>query len=325
MQAFRLKIKHSLFYILIFSLALCSNGLTQEEKANNNLLIIVDSSRSMLQLTSDGKEKLRAAKMAVSKLIDKLPTDTNVGLMVFGHREKDKCDDIELVLPIAALNKTAIEKKLEFLKPTGVTPLTTSLDKAAQHLEKLRGKSTILLLTDGKETCGGDPVEVVSNMSNKYGIILIVDVVGLNVTSMESRQLESIAKAGGGNYYSANTSYELVSAITDVVEQIVIEVGGTEKKKKQEKEERDKTVEDDELGTLVINYNHILSSISIYDKNTDERVEGRVMWVHLESTYSTNLEPGRYRIELYSPFQEVPIEIQNVEIKRNRKTTINVE
>lgn len=312
-----------LFCIFLFLLILHSSGLTQEQEATN-LLIIVDSSRSMLQLTKDGKEKLWASKTALSKLIDKLPYDTNVGLMVFGHREKYRCDDIEMVLPIAPLNKPAIKKKLEILKPTGVTPLTTSLDKAAQHLEKFKGKSTILLLTDGKETCGGDPVGLVSNVSKQYGIIVIVDVVGLNVTSSERKQLEAIAKAGRGKYYSSNTSYELFSAVTDVVEQRIIEVGREGNSNQQGKQEEE-TFEGNELGTLTINHNQILNSISIYDNDTNERMDGRVMWIHLENEYSTHLEPGVYRIELYTSSKETPIEVENVRIRAGRKTTINAE
>jgi hypothetical protein len=329
-----LKKVKNLFNIFLFFLILYSSGLTQQQEENqsgtlhmesHNLLIIVDSSRSMLQLTTDGKEKLWAAKTALSKLIDKLPDDTNVGLMVFGHREKYRCDDIEMVLPIAPLNKPVIKKKLEVLKPTGVTPLTTSLDKAAQHLEKFKDKSTILLLTDGKETCGGDPVGLVSNISKQYSIIVIVDVVGLNVTSSERKQLEAIAKAGRGNYYSTSTSHELFSAVTDVVEQRVIETGTAKNSNEQGKQEKEETVEGGELGTLIIKHQQILSSISIYDKDTDERMDGRVMWIHLENEYSTHLEPGMYRIEIYSSSKETPVKIENVKIKAGKKTTINVE
>ncbi len=313
------KAKYIIFYVLF--LIIYSSGLSQEEKAKN-LLIIMDSSRSMLQLTSDGKEKLWAAKMALNKLLDKLPDEINVALMVFGHREKDKCDDIEIVLPLAPLDKTAIRKTLEPLKPTGVTPLMASLDRAAEHLEQFNGKSTILLLTDGRETCGGNPVELVSNILDKYGIIVIVDVVGLNVKLIEKTQLEAIAKAGGGNYYSANSSYELAFVITEAVEQRVIEID--ENKNQKSKEQKAEKINNGKLGTLLINHTHILNSIVIYDNQTGERVDGQTMWIHSENQYSTLLEEGLYKIDIYSSSQETPIKIENVRIKPNKKTTINV-
>jgi len=313
-----------IFLISIIFLSIYHIGFAQE-KQPNNLLIIIDSSRSMLQLTRDGKEKLWSAKTALNKLMDKLPSDTNVGLMVFGHREKNKCDDIEIVLPLAPLtDRTIIKEKLNTLKPTGVTPLTMSLEQAAEHLKKFKGKSTILLLTDGKETCGGNPAKLVSNISAKYGIIVIVDVVGLNVTAVEKKQLEAIAKAGGGNYYSANTSYELTAAVSDIAEERVIEIEVNINANSPGKEGQARTLTDKHLGTLSINYSHIVSSIYIYDKNTNQRVDGKAMWIHLENQYSTYLEPGLYRIELHSSSGKEPIKIDNIKINPNKKTTINV-
>ncbi|MDD5454519.1 MAG: VWA domain-containing protein [Candidatus Ratteibacteria bacterium] len=315
----------NILYIIIF--LLYSNSSLTEEKKTNNLIIIVDSSRSMLQLTRDGKEKLWSAKAALNKLIDKLPSDTNVGLMVFGHRQKNKCDDIEMVLPVAPLaDPTIIKGKLNTLKPTGVTPLTASLDRASEHLKKFKGKSTILLITDGKETCGGNPVELVSNMSDKQGLIIIVDVVGLNVTAIERKQLEAIAKAGGGNYYSANTSHELSEAVSEVAEERVIAIEvDINTNFSEETEKQTKTLMDKDLGTLLINYSHILNSIYIYDKDTNQRVDGKAIWIHLENQYSTNLEPGLYMIELQSVSEKETIKIDNIRIKPNKKTTINVD
>lgn len=313
------KAKYIIFCVLF--LIIYSSGLSQEEKTKN-LLIIMDSSRSMLQLTSDGKEKLWAAKIALNKLLDKLPNDISVALLVFGHREKNKCDDIEIVLQLAPLNKTIINKKLEPLKPVGVTPLMSSLDIAAKHLRKFEGKSIILLLTDGKETCGGNPVELVSNISKKYGIIVIVDVVGLNVQLIERAQLEAIAKAGGGNYYSANSSEELTSVIKEAVEQRMIEIDQYDNQTTEE--QRVKKINNGEPGTLLINHTHILNSIVIYDNQTEAKADGQTMWIHSENQYSTRLEEGLYNIKIYSSSQETPIEIKNVRIKPNKKTTINV-
>jgi len=316
-----------IFFIPLIFIAIYNIGFAQE-KQPNNLLIIVDSSRSMLQLTRDGKEKLGSAKTAINKLIDKIPNDTNVGLMVFGHRGKNKCDDIEMVLPIVPLTEPIIIKEsLNILKPTGVTPLTASLDQAAEHLQKFKGKSTILLLTDGKETCGGNPVELVSTISAKYGIIVIVDVVGLNVSAMERKQLEAIAKAGGGRYYSADTFYELSAAMSDIADErlMQIEININANANSPEKIEQEKTLSVKNLGILLINYSRILNSIYIYDKNTNQRADGKAMWIHLEDQYSTYLEPGLYMIELHNVSGNEIIKIDNIRINPNKKTTINVD
>ena len=72
-------------------------------------------------------------------------------------------------------------------------------------------------MTDGNETCGGDPVAVAQQM-RALGINVRVHVVGFGVSANEGLQLAAIAQGGGGTFASAENTEELSKALTKVVE-----------------------------------------------------------------------------------------------------------
>jgi hypothetical protein len=73
----------------------------------------------------------------------------------------------------------------------------------------------IVVVTDGNETCGGDPAEQAAGIRN-LGINVVTHVIGFGVSKKESTQLQNIATAGGGQYRSADDVEGLVKAIAVV-------------------------------------------------------------------------------------------------------------
>lgn len=199
------------------------NVFSEEEPAAvSNLIIILDCSKSMCERTKDGEEKLASAKDTLSGLLDELPEGLNTGMVVYGHRRGGDCRDIELVFPCEALNKEAIQQMKDVIqnfKPLGLTPIAASLEKAGETLRGIKGESSIILISDGEETCGGDPVTVAGEIARRYAIKVYIDVIGFDVSNVEQRHLEGIARAGGGRYYNAATASELKLAAKKVIEE----------------------------------------------------------------------------------------------------------
>ena len=83
-------------------------------------------------------------------------------------------------------------------------------------LREESGAGTILLVSDGVESCGGDPVAVVSNL-RASGLDVILYTVGLGVTNEEAEVLAALATAGGGRYFNAPTGSELLVGIDTAV------------------------------------------------------------------------------------------------------------
>ena len=98
------------------------------------------------------------------------------------------------------------------MQPKGMTPITEALRQAAGQLSKPDRPATIILVSDGIETCKGDPCALAKELAAK-GSKLVIHTVGFGVNDAAARQLQCIAQAGGGNYYSANDRVSLSKAL----------------------------------------------------------------------------------------------------------------
>jgi len=59
----------------------------------------------------------------MGRLIQKLADDTQVGLVVYGHRRKGDCSDIETLTALVPVNKTALTKTINDLNPKPRLPI----------------------------------------------------------------------------------------------------------------------------------------------------------------------------------------------------------
>ncbi|MEQ7009777.1 VWA domain-containing protein [Actinopolymorpha sp. B17G11] len=190
--------------------------LDKGEASEGSLLLVLDSSGSMKEADQSGTSKISAAKQALNTVVDKLPGDAVVGLRVYGATVFEKsdpgaCTDSQLVVPIRPADKPALKTAIAKYKPYGETPIAHSLKQAAKDLGT-EGKRTILLVSDGEETCTPDPCLVARDIHAK-GIDLKIDVVGLHVGAAAKRQLSCIADAGGGTYYDADDAGDLAASL----------------------------------------------------------------------------------------------------------------
>ena len=186
------------------------------------VVLILDGSNSMWGRI-EGKEKIVVAREVLDDVLSKLPEDMNVGLAAYGHRDKKACDDIELLLPPGKYSREKLITTINNVQPKGMTPITAALKLVAEKLSKSNAPTSLVLVSDGKETCDGDPCALVSELREK-GIALTVHVVGFDVTKEQSTQLKCIADAGGGKYASAKTAAELGEALVDIREKVVEEI-----------------------------------------------------------------------------------------------------
>jgi Ca-activated chloride channel family protein len=167
--------------------------------------LILDSSGSMGGRDPSGGTKLDAAKRSMGTVIDGLPEGSNVALRVYGARYADKqrgCTDTQLVLPPAPLHRSAAKAALAGYRPVGQTPIGYALRQAAGDLPKT-GQRTIVLVSDGQETCGPQQPCAVAAELAATGIDLHVDTVGFRVDNAARQQLTCIAQVTRGRYYDA--------------------------------------------------------------------------------------------------------------------------
>ncbi|MEW5820546.1 MAG: VWA domain-containing protein [Cyanobacteriota bacterium] len=191
--------------------------------SEERVLIILDLSKSMNESLQTNETKIEVAKKAVTDVISSLPDDTSIGLRVYGHKSgflgMNQCSKTELIAPIKPYNKETILDKVKDLEPNGVTPIAYSLKKAIGDFKGFEGSKRIVLISDGLETCNGDPCSFAKRLRSE-GLNIKIDVIsfGKNIKNFSiDSQLQCIALATQGQFSRAETHIDLVKAINNSV------------------------------------------------------------------------------------------------------------
>lgn len=202
----------------VLSLAVSVFALLSPAAAQTgDAILILDASGSMWGQV-DGQTKISAARKAVDSILSKWKPNDRLGLMAYGHRTKGDCKDIELVVPVGEFDANKIRSAVRALNPKGKTPMADSLRAAAQALRSTENKATVILVSDGIETCAPDPCAVAAELK-KAGVNFTAHVIGFDVTDPTAKnQLQCIARATGGVYLDANNAAALEQALGRAVE-----------------------------------------------------------------------------------------------------------
>ncbi len=188
-----------------------------------NVEFILDASGSMAEaIPGTDQSRMDAAKAAMHEVIDSLPErdGLNVGFRVYGHEgsnaEADRdlsCASTELRVPIDGVDRDLLLAEIEASTPTGWTPLALSLEAAAGDFEP-GGESVtnaVIMVTDGEDTCGGDPCTVAGQLHDA-DIKLTTHVVGFALTPEQEQAVGCIAEEGGGQLFAADDASSLTDA-----------------------------------------------------------------------------------------------------------------
>jgi len=154
--------------ILIFLLVFFKVHISEAEEFPE-VMFIIDGSGSMWG-NAGGQSKIEAAKQVFEEIVPQLPSEVRVGLAAYGHRRKGDCNDIETLIPPGSNDRFALLQKVKAIQPKGKTPITKTVTQVANSLKGREVETTIILVSDGKETCEGDPCAAVRALK-EAGII----------------------------------------------------------------------------------------------------------------------------------------------------------
>lgn len=183
-----------------------------------NILLILDASESMKENIEPGVSKMVAAKRVILQTIQKVPPQNPIGLRVYGTETHNACRSSRLVVPIAPNNRFKIASSLTKIHPTGMTPISYALQAAlASDFMNLPGRKSIILVSDGLETCGADPCDVAVNMVRNRADVKI-NVIGYGLKNLDGiKQLKCVALATKAKFVNATTSAELANGLDNLV------------------------------------------------------------------------------------------------------------
>ncbi|SNC73358.1 von Willebrand factor type A domain-containing protein [Kytococcus aerolatus] len=184
-----------------------------------HVAVVLDASGSMRESAGGGRTRMEAARQALDGFAAGLPRDATLSVRTYGQGgdasrsgRADSCRSTQRVAEGRA-RQLDLAGELARVEPTGWTPLARGLEAAGKDLPTA-GRSVVYVVTDGLETCGGDPVAAATELSRGPGGP-DVHVIGFGLAEGDWQLLEDVAEAGRGEYTSVGTGDELANLLAD--------------------------------------------------------------------------------------------------------------
>ena len=187
---------------------------------------IIDASSGMMQPWKQSTEpKLASLQRALFTLWQNTASEANIGLPAYGHRhpstDSQTCTDVELLLPIRHWDADTLTTKLFGIQAQGRDSMAEALRYAFGDFQyKPDRLNAIILLTEGGDNCGGDPLSILE-AQKEIGIQLPIYVIGLEPDAQEVSGLKQIAEASGGAYYEVYKTSDIYSVLSQLIEYLV--------------------------------------------------------------------------------------------------------
>ena len=188
-------------------------ALPAHGQTSGRTMLVLDGSGSMWGRI-DERPKIGIAREAIDSMLAAWPEGRDIGLMAYGHRAEGDCGDIETLLPPGPLDRAAFRAAMEGVSPRGKTPIGASVEQAAGQLAGRDAPASVIVVTDGLETCGADLCALGERLAGG-GTDLTAHVVGFDIEDSEG-QLACLAEATGGRYLAAADAQSLIGALEEV-------------------------------------------------------------------------------------------------------------
>ncbi|WP_425040656.1 vWA domain-containing protein [Primorskyibacter sp. S187A] len=190
-------------------------------------MIVFDASGSMAEMGYNGLDEPRIieARVAMHTVLPDVAPLRRLGLVTYGPGENSYCENVKLRMPPQADAAGPILQVVDTIEPSGNTALTDAVRDASEVLGGGQVPGTVVLITDGKETCGGAPCQLAAQLA---GTGITVHVIGFRVradffnweggdAAPEIDRVPTVARcladATEGVYVSAESLDELITAL----------------------------------------------------------------------------------------------------------------
>ncbi|SRR5699024_6670733 len=204
--------------------------------ADPEVAIVMDASSSMLE-PDEGGTRLDVAKRASLDLVDSLPDTARVGMLAYGTQVDDApenhapgCEDIRTLAPVGAVDKDRLRGEIDGLEARGYTPIGNALRAAADDLSADAAERSIVLVSDGIDTCAPPPACEVAEELADEGIGLAVHTVGFRADEATRAELECLSDVTGGTYRQADDAHSLTDSLQFLAQRAIVgyETTGTD-------------------------------------------------------------------------------------------------
>jgi len=206
-------------------IALAGPHLTARIPARDGSVVLcIDTSGSMTS-QDVAPTRAEAARAAAQTFISELPAGTKVGVVTFSTAA-------QAVQALTADHQAAVDALARIPEPNGATAIGDALALAAQQLPKT-GHRAVVLITDGVNNNGVDPLEVAKFLASKHVPVYTIGIgtndsgqliPGTNeAATIDEDALKALADAGGGAYVKAADAQQIKSALAQLGRTTILE------------------------------------------------------------------------------------------------------
>lgn len=213
----RRQIRPMLFLALALTalLAAIGSGLAQSEKPA--VFYVVDSSNSMWAQIED-EHKIVIARNVLGASFNRLTGKADGGIVTFGNKVPESCSDVNTVIPMSGINAVQFSSAISDINPKGATPIAKSLEQAVAEANAFgpRGSLDVVLVFDGRDTCGGDPCATAAQLKEQNFGLRIHPIAFNSGIGPEHLNLACVAENTGGSFYRATNQAEFEAAMVAI-------------------------------------------------------------------------------------------------------------
>lgn len=201
-----------------------------EPSCTADAFVVFDGSASMAETWPDkeGAPRIVSAREAMHRAMPEIALYRRLGLVTYGPgSQQSSCDNVELRFPPIADAAPLITGAVDALEPDGNTPLTAAVRSAAEALDFTYRPGVVVLVTDGRETCGGSPCGLGAELAAR-GVDMTVHVIGFQLQpdykghplfrpNNDVHKADCLAEKTGGRTVTTETVDELVEALRETL------------------------------------------------------------------------------------------------------------
>jgi Ca-activated chloride channel family protein len=210
--------RHASLPLAASILWLCLGPASSQQPCTEDAILVFDASKSMAASADDntGLRRIDAVRSALARILPRVAPKRRIGLITYGPGSRPACVNVALELRPTINAAAAIMARVDRLRPDGRTPLTRAVQRAADVLDLRNQPGTIVLLTDGEETCGGNSCQLAGRLKAD-GVRTTVHVISYHIASAIGSEgvfaSRCLADETGGIYAATNTADEVAAAL----------------------------------------------------------------------------------------------------------------
>jgi Ca-activated chloride channel family protein len=191
-----------------------------QRPCNEDAMLVFDASGSMsgnqVLGIPNSRPRIDEARAALAKVLPSATKFRRVGLVTYGLGEYNQCNVKVDLKPLPNAAKP-IMRIISSLVPAGKTPLTSAVEQAAEVLNYRSKPGVIVIITDGEETCGGQPCDLGKQLHDAAQQLTVHVIAfryeGYSWSGTSVLDLMCLAEQNRGLYIKANSEEDLVGAL----------------------------------------------------------------------------------------------------------------